>query len=56
MNCGRQFIEVYEPQRGYSEEMKRERLKMYVNGLGFRAIETVKNVHHTAIINWFKQV
>lgn len=56
MNCGRQFIEVYEPQRGYSEEMKRECLKMYVNGLGFRAIERVKNVHHTTIMNWVKQV
>jgi hypothetical protein len=29
---------------------------MYVNGLGFRAIERVKNVHHTTIINWVKQV
>jgi len=56
VNCGRQFIKVYEPQRGYSEEMKRECLKMYVNGLGFRAIERVKNVHHTTIMNWVKQV
>jgi hypothetical protein len=30
VNFGRQFIEVYEPQRGYSKEMKREGLKMYV--------------------------
>ena len=29
---------------------------MYVNGLGFRAIGRVKNVHHTTIINWVKQV
>jgi transposase-like protein len=49
-------MEVYKPQRGYSEEMKRECLKMYVNGLGFRAIERVKNVHHTTIMNWVKQV
>src|SRR4028119_1057836 len=28
---------------------------MYVNGMGFRAIERVKNVHHTTIINWVKQ-
>ncbi|TRV27017.1 MAG: hypothetical protein EWV40_02120 [Microcystis flos-aquae Mf_WU_F_19750830_S460] len=26
------------------------------NGLGFRAIERVKNVHHTTIMNWVKQV
>ena len=38
------------------EEMKRECLKMYVNDLGFRAIERVKNVHHTTIMNWVKQV
>ena len=29
---------------------------MYVNGMGFRAIERVKNVHHTTIINWVKEV
>jgi hypothetical protein len=29
---------------------------MYVNGMGFRAIERVKGVHHTTIINWVKQV
>ncbi len=30
--------------------------EMYVNGLGFRAIERVKKVHHTTVINWVKQV
>jgi hypothetical protein len=29
---------------------------MYVNGMGFRAIERIKGVHHTSIINWVKQV
>jgi hypothetical protein len=29
---------------------------MYVKGMGFRGIERVKNVHHTTIINWVKQV
>ena len=29
---------------------------MYVNGLGFWAIERVKNVHHPTIMNWVKQV
>jgi hypothetical protein len=29
---------------------------MYVNGMGFRAIERVKNVHHPTIINWVKEV
>ena len=30
--------------------------EMYVNGCGFRAIERVKKVHHTTIINWVKEV
>ena len=29
---------------------------MYVNGMGFRGIERVKNVHHTTVITWVKQV
>ncbi len=29
---------------------------MYVNRLGFRAIERVKGVHHTTVITWVKQV
>jgi transposase-like protein len=54
-NCGRQFIDRYEPYKGYPQEVKEECLKMYVNGMGFRAIERIKNVHHTTIINWVKQ-
>lgn len=51
VDCGRQFIEHYETSRGYSDEVKRECLKMYVNGMGFRGIERVKGVHHTTIIH-----
>jgi hypothetical protein len=29
---------------------------MYTNGMRFRAIERVKDVHHTTIIHWVKQV
>lgn len=53
--CGRQFIDSYDLQ-GYSEEIKRECLEMYVNGLGFRAIERIKNVHHTTVITWVKEM
>ena len=42
------------PREVIFEEMKRECLKMYVNGLGFRAIERVKKVDHTTIMNWVK--
>lgn len=55
VNCGRQFIDYYDLQ-GYSEQTKRECLEMYVNGLGFRAIERLKKVHHTTIITWVKKM
>ena len=35
------------PTLGYGEAIKRDCLKMYVNGMGLRAIERVKGVHHT---------
>jgi transposase-like protein len=54
--CDRQFIDVYNLSKGYSEEVKQECLKMYLNGMGFRAIERVKGVHHTRIIYWVKQL
>jgi insertion element IS1 protein InsB len=53
-NCKRQFIEWYS-QPGYSKEMKEECLTMYVNGLGFRAIERIKKVNHNTIIRWVKK-
>lgn len=56
VDCHRQFIESYESHRGYSDNVRRECLKMYVNGMGFRAIERVKGVHHTTVINWVKQI
>jgi transposase-like protein len=56
VECSRQFIDYYQPYQGYAEEIKRECLSMYVNGMGFRAIERIKGVHHTSIINWVKQV
>jgi transposase-like protein len=56
VDCGRQFLDHYDPPKGYSEAVKRECLKMYTNGSGFRAIERVKGVHHTTVITWVKQV
>ena len=54
--CARQLIDTYETTRGYSDEVKADCLKMYVNGSGFRAIERGKGVHHTTVIYWVKQV
>ncbi len=56
IRCGRQFIDVYDPAKGYSDEIKQQCLKLYVNGMGFRAIERSTGVHHTTIIYWVKQI
>ena len=53
-NCSRQFIEFYSSQ-GYSEEIKLHCLKLYVNGMGFRAIQRVTGINHNTVINWVKQ-
>lgn len=56
VDCGRQFIDCYETTKGYSDEVKRNCLRMSVNGMGFRGIERVTGVHHTTVITWVKQV
>ncbi len=56
VECRRQFIDVYTAPQGYSNEIKAQCLKMYVNGMGFRGIERVTGVHHTTVINWIRQV
>ena len=55
VDCGRQFIDDYDPAKGYSEEVKRECLLMYTNGMGFRAIERVTGINHNSVINWVHQ-
>jgi transposase-like protein len=49
-------LSIYEPPKGYSEDIKKECLELYLNGMGFRAIERVKHIHHTTIIYWVKQL
>ena len=52
--CGRQF--VCDPQKQpYSSEVKQLCIKMYLNGMGLRAIERVTEIHHTTVINWIKE-
>ena len=52
--CDRQFIDRYTT-RGYSNEVKESCLKMYLNGLGFRAVERVTGVNHNTVIRWVKK-
>lgn len=53
-HCGRQFLESYLA-KGYPEAVKRQCLELYVNGMGFRAIERVTGIHHTTVGLWVKQ-
>ena len=54
VGCGRQFLAEYEP-RGYSDDVKRLCLRMYVNGMGVRGISRVTDIGHTTILNWIEQ-
>ena len=56
-DCRRQFIAPEQRSgRSYSDEIRKECFKMYVNGMIFRVIERIKGVHHTTIIHWVKAV
>ncbi len=52
--CGRYFQSSYEP-LGYSPNVKRVCLRMYLNGMGFRGIERTTGIHHTTIMNWVSE-
>lgn len=46
-DCRKQFVEFYDL-KGYSDDIKRQCLEMYVNGMGFRAIERIKVLSQTS--------
>ena len=52
-HCGYRHTVSY-TQRGYSEEVKRMALKMYLEGLGFRSIARVLNCSHVVVYQWVK--
>ena len=53
--CNRQFLE-FSTTVGYDRQTKEQCLKMYVNGMGFRAIERVTGVHLSTVISWVKKI
>jgi len=53
-DCRRQFLDSY-TQVGYPPEVKQLCIKMYLNGLGFRAIERITGINHNSVIGWVKQ-
>mgnify|MGYP002641398804 CR=1 FL=1 len=38
--------------RGYPESLRKQALKMYVDGINFRRIGRLLDVHHQSVINW----
>jgi transposase-like protein len=52
--CGKQFLETYR-KTPYSEEVKQHCLALYAQGLSFRKIERLTQIHHTTIAHWFHQ-
>ncbi|NEP75331.1 MAG: IS1 family transposase [Okeania sp. SIO2G4] len=55
VKCGRQLLTEYQ-HRGYSNDLKRNCWKKYVNGMGFRAIERITGVSRTTIMDGVKLV
>jgi len=41
--------------RGYSEEVKKEAIRYYLEGCGFRRIERLLGMSHVSVINWVKE-
>jgi transposase-like protein len=50
VGCDRRFIDGYSVTQGYSDDIRQQCLRMYVNDMGFRGIERVIGVHHTTVI------
>ena len=55
VKCGRQLSTEYQ-HRGYSDDVKGNSWKMYVNGMGFRARERITGVSPTTIMDWVQLV
>jgi transposase-like protein len=51
-DCGYRHTVAY---KGYSEEVKRHTLSMYLEGLGFRSIGRLLGCSHVAVYPWIKQ-
>jgi len=39
---------------GYPDELRLQAVRMYVDGINYRRIGRLLNVHHTSVINWVK--
>ncbi|MDR2074203.1 MAG: hypothetical protein LBP36_02430 [Oscillospiraceae bacterium] len=52
-NCGCCYTKS--KKHGYSERKKREAIRYYNEGIGFRRIERLLGMSHVSVINWVKK-
>ena len=50
-HCDKKYTPEPKP-RGYSKGLRKQALKMYIEGINFRRIGRLLNVHHQSVINW----
>jgi len=50
-HCGKRYTPSPKEQ-GYSRETRKKAIRMYVDGINFRRIGRLLNVHHQSVINW----
>ncbi len=51
----RECVRVYTPQPlplGYADEVKREAVRLYLEGTNFRRIGRLLQVNHQSVVNW----
>lgn len=49
--CQRKYTPEPKPQ-GYSDEVRRQAVQMYIDGMNFRRIARILGVAHRSVINW----
>jgi transposase-like protein len=50
-DCGKKYTPSPK-EKGHSQEIRTKAIRMYVDGLNFRRIGRLLNVHHQSVINW----
>jgi len=50
-HCGKKYTPTPKEQ-GYPQEIRTKAVRMYVDGINFRRIGRLLNVHHQSVINW----
>ena len=51
--CKHTYTPIQKP-RGYSEELRQQALRMYVDGMNLRRIGRHLGIHHQSVANWVK--